>query len=235
MFNKSKKRKFLSFKNHFLVVGEWSGIGSLIDEMEVLFKQRLNIKKSILSLNKKNDGGIKNKVFPLFPRPRKEVMKEVIDAFEGIIQWSSPFVMHNITPPVLKDTIVVRSLVSAYNPNCLWNFVSGNILEYERQIGRQIAKLFKWNEEKAGIVFTFGGKATILYAIKAGINRCNRESVTKGLSGNTFVITSSNTHYSIEYACVLLGIGKNNCIRIPNNDEGIIDLEELKKKDNTSS
>ncbi len=163
---------------------------------------------------------------PQYGRDRKEVLKEAVGAFDYLPRWQHPSVLHNITPSPLFDSVAIRTLVNLYNPNCLWDFVSGSIVTYEKIIIRQIAELMGWKEanDAAGI-FTFGGKATLIYALKMGINNCSPESTDLGIKGNEIVTISSEAgHYSMEYVSNLLGLGKKGCIRISNDNSGSIDL-----------
>lgn len=76
----------------------------------------------------------------------------------------------------------------------------------------------------------FGGKATLSYAIKEGMNKCNRNVIKKGIKDDYVVITAKSCHYTIESACNYLGLGHDACIRVRCDKEENIIVSELKKE-----
>ncbi|USN52950.1 MAG: hypothetical protein H6759_02740 [Candidatus Nomurabacteria bacterium] len=68
-----------------------------------------------------------------------------------------------------------------------------------------------------------------MYAIKLGINRCDPNNTINGIDKDMVVLTSESNHYSIEYICNLLGLGKKACIRIPVDNEGLIDFKTFQE------
>ena len=91
--------------------------------------------------------------------------------------------MHNINAPVLIDAVAIKALTSLYNPNCLWDFVSGTFLRFEDAVIHQMISLFGWRSGSADGVFTFGGKGTLLYAISIGANAAAKQVSRSGLNG----------------------------------------------------
>lgn len=159
------------------------------------------------------------------------LLEDSIKVFNDQIRWNSLAVMHNLNPPILMDSVIGNMITSIYNPNVLWDFVSANSQKMEKQVVRQIAELCQWNKKKAGGVFTFGGKACLLYAIRIGLNRAIKGYSDVGFDNKSkpVVITSKENHYTIDYVCSFLGIGKSNCIRIPTKNDKM-NLEIFKKK-----
>lgn len=168
-------------------------------------------------------------VIPEIGKDSRTVLTEIIPAFKNLIRWNHSNTLHNITPPSLIDGVAAKTITSLYNPNCIWDYVSGNFISLERAISGQIAELVGFKKGYLGS-FTFGGKGTLLYAVRLGINRCDRRSIEDGVSKDIVVITSAANHYSIEYICSLVGIGKKACIRIPVDDDGLINLTLLEEK-----
>ncbi|MBK8296873.1 MAG: hypothetical protein IPK91_06265 [Saprospiraceae bacterium] len=142
-------------------------------------------------------------------------MERAVEVFENMIRWQHPLVMHNINPSPLIDTVAFRVLVNLYNPNCLWDYVSGQFIPFEKEVIYKLKELIQWNKDLVDGVFTFGGKASLIYAVKIGINKSDRSTITQGIVNKDYVvITSDSCHYSIEYVCNLLGLGTSNCIRV---------------------
>lgn len=162
---------------------------------------------------------------PLTPRPVEEIFQGLASTLNGQLRWHSPRVMHNINPPPMLEAVAAAALANLYNPNPLWDFVSGGTQELEKQVVRQIAGLVNWHNEADG-VFTFGGKGCLTYALRLGLNRAISGVSRTGLAGHAapVVIASDKCHYSIETVACLLGIGRENCIRIPSDPDERINM-----------
>jgi len=163
----------------------------------------------------------------------EELSEKCAEAFEGVIRFHHPDTLFNITPPPAIDTVAISAIVNMYNPNLLWDYVSGKILLYELKVIKYLCDLAGFDYRKAGGFSCFGGKATLMYAVKEGINKTNRDAVKKGLKGDNVVITAKACHYAIESACNYLGLGHEACVRVDCNEkeEIIIDkLEEVIRK-----
>lgn len=163
---------------------------------------------------------------PEYSRPTHEVFKGLAIALQGQLRWHNPRVMHNINPPPMLEAVAAAALANLYNPNPLWDFVSGGSHELEKQIVRQFSGLIDWDSNADG-VFTFGGKGCLTYALRIGLNRALRGVSTAGLAGKAapVVIASETCHYSIETAACLLGIGRDNCIWVPSDPDERINFE----------
>lgn len=163
-------------------------------------------------------------------RDSSEVMRGLVDSLNGQLRWNSQSVLHNINPPVAIDATVAACVANLYNPNPLWDFVSSGSQEMEKQVVRQICRVIEWDEEADG-VFTFGGKGCLTYAVKLGLNRAIKGNAIRGLISTTdktpIVLASEESHYSLDTVCSLLGIGVENCVRIPTDKYGNIDIDEF--------
>ncbi len=135
----------------------------------------------------------------------------------GQMRWNAPSTLHNVNQPILLSTAAANAIMSLYNPNALWDLVSGGCLELERQVVRQLADLMNWDPEQADGLFTFGGKAGMMYGIRLGMNRCLPGSARSGLSNcaEPVVLTTTENHYTVEYAAAMLGIGRDNVVYVP--------------------
>ena len=172
---------------------------------------------------------------PLNGSTEQDVLQRATSAFDGMIRWHHPFAVHNITPPPLLSTVAISCIANLYSPNCLWDYVSGKAVLFEKQVLKYLAELHNWNSKTSDGVFTSGGKATLMYAVKIGLNKCCRSTVKDGVNGQDFiVITSQASHYTLEFVCNLLGIGTKACIRIPADTTELMNIahfeEELRKQ-----
>lgn len=164
--------------------------------------------------------------FPELPQSFETAAARSLEAFEGCIRWHHPHALFNITPSPLIDTVALTSLTALYNPNALWDITSGKFLLLERRVTAFLAGLVGWSGSPGGL-FTFGGKATLMYAVKSGLNRCDPRVSAHGLRGRYVVLTSANAHFSVESVCNYLGLGHASCRRVPVDSSGSIDLSRL--------
>lgn len=165
--------------------------------------------------------------FPLDPQPWETAMRHSIEAFEGSLRWHHPHALFNINPSPLLDTVALTALAALYNPNASWDITSGKMNLVERRVVSFVARLAGWGDGHGG-VFTSGGKATLTYAVKSGINRCDPGAVTSGLRRRYAVLASANAHFSLESVCNLLGIGRDALHRIDVGPDGTVDVAALR-------
>ena len=157
----------------------------------------------------------------------ESVIEEITDAFKGILRWNSHNVAYNVIPTPLLNTVGVNMVTNLYNPNSILDEISGKMPLYEKVIVKYLCDLAGIDHEKADGVSTFGGKSTLIYAIKLGLNNIDQNSTINGVDQNSYVVTGDTNHYSITSVCNLLGIGKNKCIRSKGVGSGKMDLEQL--------
>ncbi|WP_353956449.1 pyridoxal phosphate-dependent decarboxylase family protein [Cutibacterium avidum] len=157
-----------------------------------------------------------------------DVLRIAAGAFDGQMRWSSCSTVHNVNQPVLLAAAAIHGVTSAYNPNVLWDLVSGHFRDYERAVVQHLAHLAGWGPQSADGVSTFGGKAGLIYALKCGVNRVAPNASVDGIPNPApVVLTSDETHYSVESAAALLGMGTSCVRRIPT-EQGVMRPEELR-------
>lgn len=157
----------------------------------------------------------------------KEAAAKSLESFEGSIRWHHPDALFNITPSPLLDTVALTALTALYNPNGIWDMTAGKFILTEKKVIRMLAKLAGWDSATSGGLFTNGGKATLQYAVKSGLNQCDRQSVENGLRGDYAVIISDACHFSVESVCNYAGIGRSSCVRVRTGSDGVIDMAAL--------
>jgi glutamate/tyrosine decarboxylase-like PLP-dependent enzyme len=145
------------------------------------------------------------------------VLANSMRALSGQMRWHSSLSMHNVTPPILLAAGAAHAVTTLFNPNALWDLVSGDYLQMERQLVRQLARLMGWQADEADGLTTFGGKAGIMYAVRLGLNRCLPGSAERGLAGGppAYVVTTDQNHYSTKSSAALLGLGRDAVIEVP--------------------
>jgi len=153
-----------------------------------------------------------------------------LGALAGQIRWESPRAVHNVNQPVLLPAWGAYAVTSLYNPNALWDLVSGSCLDMERQVTRQLSGLMGWDVGECDGLFTFGGKAGLIYGIRLGLNRCIPELSQAGLAGaRPMVITTAQNHYTVDSVCSLLGIGTSAVVKVATDRRGAMDAYALRE------
>lgn len=147
---------------------------------------------------------------PQNPQNQNDVLKKSLQILNGQIKWHSPLTFYNVCPPTMMNTVAASTITNIYNPNGMIDKTSGGYLFMEKQIVRQLSNLLDIDAEKSAGVFTSGGKVCITYAVKSGLNRCQRNFKS---NKSPIIITSQANHYSIEDVGFQLGI--KECVRIP--------------------
>lgn len=143
----------------------------------------------------------------------KTVLTELSHILEGGIRSQSSQAVFNMVPQPLMDTQAAAAAMQLYNVNAIMDTYGGKALLYEQQVARLLGKWVGWS--KANGLACNGGKITLLYAIKSAIKRMAPDSDKLGIPKDIVILTSEGAHYSIEHCCEFLGLGSNQCIRIP--------------------
>jgi len=212
-------------KNEENIIALLNKINIVFDEVSMPGFKRLG--RRYLDLNFKYDEIINHNDVPNNGLSFKESITKSLEALEGCIRWHNPNALFNITHSPMLDTIALTLITKLYNPNSLWDITSGKYTLLEKRVVKILASLANWNTNNCGGISTFGGKATLMYAIKSGVNKADKSTIIEGINGNIVVLTSGAAHFSIESVCNYLGIGKKNCCRIPTGRNGTIDLKEF--------
>ena len=166
---------------------------------------------------------------PEEPVKFEQMLDELSFYYKGLIKWNSPGVMINITPPPLISSVAATACGNMFNPNLAMDVPSGNMAFAEMEVMKMVCDLVKWDYNKASGFMTFGGKSTVLYAIRAGLNSCLPKTRYQGLLNEKVKVFSTEQGHPCHYEnCEWLGIGSDNCVRVPVNDNGQMNLDILK-------
>lgn len=164
--------------------------------------------------------------FDYEPQDTGEFIDEFSGFFENTINFDNPGTMYNVHPNPNIYGQVASFFSSLANPNFCMDLPSGKLLLIEKAVVNYLNELAGWDTETAGGTFTFGGKGTLLYALKVALDEANHDSKQKGIAGNNFVISNDLGHPSHIETCNWLGIGEENCIRLKTHD-AIVDPSDI--------
>ncbi len=217
------------FFNEFLSSDE-DNLETLLDRLRRFIKEikpieaEKNFSRRKLKKIFNYDAELQNTKIPYEGTSTDEIIAEFNEMISGCIRPHSPSTAFNIMPSPLFDIAAALSILNLYNPNVLWDFPSGNLCLFEKKIIKSLGRLVNW-EKPDGFVVT-GGKQSLMYAIKCGIGRVEKNSTCE--LGDMVVICSELAHYSIEHVCHFLGISKENCVRVKALKTGEMDVKALK-------
>lgn len=191
--------------------------------------------ESPVRVGQTNERFYKNRVvastIPQETTPFHALVQELVFFFNGMIKWNSPDVMININPSPLISAIAASACASVFNPNLAMDVPAGNLAYAELETVKMICDLVGWDIEESAGVMTFGGKGTLLYAIRAGLHACCPEAREKGLKAENVKVFSTEQGHPCHYEdCEWLGIGRENCIRVPVLDNGQVNLTDLRHR-----
>lgn len=158
-----------------------------------------------------------------------KVLAEMADYFSGTTRWHHPYVMNNIKTPVNLLSLAVVYNVMMYDPNLAGDTNCGKIAFAELEVIKYLSDLIGWDWKKSGGYFTFGGTSTLLNAVKIGINKAIDNVCTNGIKEDVFIVSSEQGHSAHGDVCNWLGIGKNNCLRMPVDENYQMDISKMEK------
>lgn len=159
-----------------------------------------------------------------------ELLKNVYQEFDGCVKTGHPMCVKNILPQSNIAGLVGLLLGNIYMANGVTGEDAGALLDCELKCSAAMADYVGYNKQASAGVFTYGGSGTNLYAIKVGLTKSNKDSVTKGNINNTFVIGSRASHYCHLSAVNWLGIGEDNYIQVPVNADQTTNLTKMKEE-----
>lgn len=138
-----------------------------------------------------------------------------------------PGYMGHMDSVPLAITVWADALVSALHNNMLSYELAPVFNQLEAQLMLWFAKLFGLSDRSFGTLVAGGSLANIT-ALLVARNHRFPESKNRGLEHQRLVaFVSEAAHNSFEKGMNVIGLGKENLIRIPTNNRGEIDLAKL--------
>jgi len=161
--------------------------------------------------------------------PSRLIDEIISDFISGAPLWRSPNLQHNVGAAVNIVASAVYALaldVNIYNIN---SELAGNTLATEHTVAKILADLANLNKDKSHGIFTFGGTATNLYAMKVAISKISPRATFEGIPKNIKFLITEDAHFSHGVSANWLGIGTKNLMVIPANEDR---RSNLKKAEN---
>lgn len=168
------------------------------------------------------DGGL-----PESPVASETVLRQLRRWLAGSVKVHHPMFAKNIVPPPSFVNLAALCAVSLFMPNGVTGEDAGETLSAELSCARAMARLAGYDPDRVGGLFTFGGTATNLYAIKVGISKVQPDHAERGIEPGIAVVGSWPAHYSQKSACAWLGIGSRNYIAAASLPDQTTDLKSM--------
>ena len=176
-----------------------------------------------------------NKI-PKNPPKKGESFSEILDDFKNIIlpgmtHWQHPnfhafFPANNSYPSILAEMIT-----STIGAQCMIWETSPAAAELEEKVIDWLKNEMGIPKNWSGVINDTASSGTLTSLITAREIISNYAVNKNGLNKNNFIVYSSKeAHSSIEKAIKIIGIGKNNLIKIDTNDDLSMNVKDLEFK-----
>ncbi len=142
------------------------------------------------------------------------------------VNFQNPRYMGHMDSVPTVITIWADALVSAINNNMLSYELSPVFTQIEAQLMQWFGNLFGMGTDCFGTL-TAGGSLANISALLLARNWKQPPSKRLGVSNNLVAFVSEAAHTSFEKAMNVIGVGKENLVRVLTNHRGEIILEEL--------
>jgi len=139
--------------------------------------------------------------------------------FQGVPNWRSPKLQYNICAPVNIVSQAVLSLSQELNVHNISTDFAGNCLLAEEIISEMMADLVDLPKDNVRGIFSFGGTASNMYAMKLAINKAVPNAGNIGVPPNIYIMITENAHFSHKTVADWLGIGIDRVIQIKSDNE----------------
>lgn len=162
-----------------------------------------------------------------------EVLDDVVELFEGAVNWGSPLTMCNVIPQPNTAAVIASMLSQVFSANILEGEYAWNVHKAELETAGMLGNLMGWNPVKTGAIYTWGGGGCWTYGLKYGLTRVLPDSMTKGVRTDAKVICSQQAHFVQKNASGWMGLGTDNIVHvrtdIETNEMDVGHLEEILK------
>lgn len=161
----------------------------------------------------------------------KETVTSIVrDFFPGAPNWRSPRLQYNVCAPVNAAAIALEGLARDLNIHNIHTDFAGYCLAAEKAVSRIMAEIVGLPDERVRGLFSFGGTASNMYAMKLSLNKAIPSVGKTGVPSNVFFLITSEAHFSHQTVADWLGVGVDKVIRIAANSENRSILEDAELK-----
>lgn len=233
MQKKTAQQKLALLKKNFFISPFGTSVEECLSQLEVSLRSVLDhagdgpIYEENVGIPSISDL-ISESVIPAnFSPDPKKILRKLHQYVQGTVKAGHPYMVKNIIPSVSTPALASYVASSIFMGNGVTGEDSAQTLLAEISCSSQIAKLVGWNPDLSGGLFTFGGTATNLYAIKIGLSKVDPEHNRKGITQPVVCIESVPSHYCHTTATDWLGIGTDHLIKVVSNPDQTTNMKAL--------
>lgn len=189
-------------------------------EFKISIKNKNNKKQLLNKLDQIPDEGME---------PKEIIISSIKSFFDKIPNWRSSKNQYNICAPTNTTSVALSALAQEYNIHNINSDFSGNGLMAEKVISSMMADLIGKDIENVKGLFSFGGTASNMYAMKIALNKAIPNIGKIGIPNNVYMLITEDCHFSHKTVADWLGIGTDKLIVIKADEEGrsiVSDAEE---------
>lgn len=190
------------------------------------------------------DKGIKEKV-PDNPTTVDNAIQMLASCLDGMPNFGDPSVVKNIDPLTTIPALIAHIYCDSQLPNVIDNAYGGKVADKEVAAVAMVSDMIGYDPEQSAGVFVNGGTACNFYGVKMALNKILPELRKKGFQGSleelnkhekthtnrtVRIVAAENSHYSTDTLVDWLGLGTDNIVKIPNNTDNSMKIDELEQK-----
>ncbi len=160
---------------------------------------------------------------------RVDRLREIMDSIrKHSVSTESPYFMNQLFSGILPQMLMAEELVSQSKTTLATFEASPAFSTIEAEVIETLGKVIGWPSGKREGVSVPGGSAANFMAIHCARQRLLPEIKKNGMSVQKLkVYVSSEAHYSIKKACVVLGLGTESLAFVPVDEHGRMKPAEL--------
>jgi glutamate/tyrosine decarboxylase-like PLP-dependent enzyme len=165
------------------------------------------------------------------PGNLKDARDVIFPYFWGTDSWNNPLHLENVRGPANNASLIGMLACLLKNPNLCTDRYSQRSNELEVKAITTLANLIFYHTDDPWGVFTIGGTISNLYGAKIGLERVLPGAMRTGLGAERIVgICSQASHYSNQTVAGWLGIGTENLIEIPTDENLAMRIDLLSEQ-----
>ncbi|XP_029442995.1 glutamate decarboxylase 1-like [Rhinatrema bivittatum] len=176
------------------------------------------------------------------PEPLEQILVDCRDTLKYGVKTGHPCFFNQLSSGLDIVGLAGEWLTATANTNMFTYEIAPVFIVMEEIILKKMHELVGWGENEADGIFSPGGTISNLYSVLVARYKYFPDVKTKGMMALPQIVlfVSEHSHYSLEKASAVLGIGTDNVIAVKSDERGKIipsDLEakilEAKKKGQT--
>lgn len=166
----------------------------------------------------------------LCDNPIDSIQRIARDFTSGAPLWRSPHLQYNVGAATNLAAVALYALaldINIYNIN---DGLAGAALAAEKAVARILSSLADVDHEKSFGLFTFGGTATNLYALKVATRQAYPKSGIEGIPDDVTFLMTEDAHFSHAVATDWLGVGTKNIVIVDANTDRTSNVSDAERK-----